>query len=63
MSRHDGGKGDTQRPLSVPTEVFDASWDKIFNTKTTKPQPKIEPIPFAGMVDTGEDDGLGIDSN
>jgi len=59
----DGGKGDTPRPLVVPIEVFDASWDKIFNTKTTKPQPRIEPIPFFGMVDTGEDDGHGTDSN
>ena len=59
----DGGKGDAPRPLVVPIEVFDASWDKIFNTKTTKPQPQIEPIPFAGMVNTGEDDGYGIDSN
>jgi hypothetical protein len=27
----DGGKGDTQRPLSVPMEEFDNSWDRIFN--------------------------------
>lgn len=59
----DGGKGDKPRPLSVPTEVFDKNFEAIFGEKTTKPQPKIEPIPFAGMVDTGEDDGLGIDSN
>lgn len=52
----DGGKGDTPRPLGVPMDKFDASWENIFGNKTTKPQPHIEPIPFAGMVDTGEDD-------
>lgn len=28
---HDGGKGDTPRPLGVPMEQFDAAWDRIFN--------------------------------
>jgi hypothetical protein len=56
MSRHDGGKGDTQRPLGVSMDEFDESWEKIFGNKTTKPQPQIEPIPFGGMVDTGEED-------
>jgi len=59
----DGGKGDAPRPLGVPVEVFDKNFETIFGMKTIKPQPRIEPIPFAGMVDTGEDDGLGIDSN
>lgn len=26
----DGGKGDKQRPLSVPKEQFEANWDAIF---------------------------------
>jgi hypothetical protein len=53
---NDNGKGDTPRPLSVPIEVFDKNFEAIFGEKTTRPQPKIEPIPFAGMVNTGEDD-------
>lgn len=56
MSRHDGGKGDTVRPLVIPMEKFDEQWELIFGKKSTKPQPQIEPIPFAGMVDTGEED-------
>ena len=52
----DGGKGDAPRPLGVPIEVFDRNFEAIFGMKTTKPQPKIEPIPFVGMVDTGEED-------
>jgi hypothetical protein len=56
MSKHDGGKGDAPRPLGVPMDKFDNQWDLIFGKKTTKPQPQVEPIPFAGMVDTGEDD-------
>jgi len=59
----DGGKGDTPRPLSVPIELFDKNFETIFGAKATKPQPHIEPIPFFGMVDTGEDDGLGTNSN
>lgn len=56
MSKHDGGKGDAPRPLSVPMEQFDKNFETIFGKKTDKPQPVIEPIPFAGMVDTGEDE-------
>ena len=26
----DGGKGDKQRPLSVPKEQFENNWDAIF---------------------------------
>jgi hypothetical protein len=48
----DGGKGDTPRPLSVPMEEFDKSFEIIFGKK----ERQIEPIPFAGMVDTGEDE-------
>ena len=59
----DGGKGDAPRPLSVPVELFDKNFETIFGVKTTKPQPRIEPIPFFGMVDMGEDDGIGIESN
>ena len=44
----DGGKGDKQRPLTVPEEQFNSNWDAIFK----KPEP--EPIPFAGMVDLEE---------
>jgi hypothetical protein len=44
----DGGKGDKQRPLTVPEEQFNANWDAIFK--------KLEPIPFAGMVDLEEND-------
>ena len=28
--RDGGGKGDRQRPLTVPEEQFNASWDRIF---------------------------------
>ena len=28
--REGGGKGDKQRPLSVPKEQFEANWDAIF---------------------------------
>ena len=52
----DGGKGDAPRPLSVPLEVFDNNFEAIFGKKTTKPQPQIEPIPFAGMVEVQEND-------
>lgn len=30
MTTRDGGKGDRQRPLTVPKEQFEANWDKIF---------------------------------
>jgi|GEM_PF-2088047 len=29
----DGGKGDKQRPLSVPKEQFENNWDAIFGNK------------------------------
>ncbi len=45
----DGGKGDSQRPLVIPEEKFNANWDIIF-----KPKPELEPIPFAGMIDIEE---------
>ena len=48
----DGGKGDAPRPLSVPIEEFDKNFEVIFGKK----ERQLEPIPFAGMVDTGEDD-------
>jgi len=51
----DGSKGDAPRPLGVPMEVFDKNFEAIFGMKVAKPQPHIEPIPFMGMVDTGED--------
>jgi hypothetical protein len=27
------GKGDTQRPASVPKKTFDENWDRIFKKK------------------------------
>lgn len=33
MNNHDGGKGDTPRPLGVTMEQFDKSWDEIFGKK------------------------------
>jgi hypothetical protein len=32
----DGGKGDAQRPLTVPKEEFEANWDKIFKQVDTQ---------------------------
>jgi hypothetical protein len=32
----DGGKGSKARPFTVPKEVFDQNWDKIFGNKKTK---------------------------
>ena len=55
MRMSDGGKGDAPRPLGVPMDVFDKNFEAIFGMKAAKPQPHIEPIPFMGMVDTGED--------
>jgi len=51
----DGGKGNLPRPITVPIEDFDSQWETIFGSKTNKPQPKLEPIPFVGMMDIGED--------
>ena len=48
----DGGKGDLKRPLTIPEEEFNKNWDAIFG----KEDKQMEPIPFAGMVYTGEDD-------
>ena len=39
MTQHDGGKGDTPRPLAVDQEQFDKNWDTIFNQK---PEPCID---------------------
>jgi hypothetical protein len=47
----DGGKGDTPRPLVVPIEEFDKNFEVVFGKRR-----KLEPIPFAGMVDTGEEE-------
>lgn len=41
-------KVDIKRKLTVPEDVFNDNWDTIFGNK------EIEPIPFAGMVDTSE---------
>jgi hypothetical protein len=32
------GKGSKRRPLSVPREVFEDNWDRIFSTKDEKPK-------------------------
>lgn len=66
----DGGKGDKPRPLGVSIEQFDKNFDAIFKKKTLVEQApyqpgyedavepsmvkNLEPIPFAGMVDTDE---------
>lgn len=65
----DGGKGDVRRKLVVPEEVFNSNWDAIFGTAKKLSQNmeivnaefdkaykeyNLEPIPFAGMVDTDE---------
>lgn len=51
----DGGKGDKPRPFSIGLEKFDAQWEAIFGKKEKK-EADLEPIPFAGLVDTGEED-------
>ena len=48
----DGGKGDRRRKLVVPEEQFNSNWDTIF--KKEKKQRKLEPVPFAGMMDIDE---------
>jgi hypothetical protein len=48
----DGGKGDTPRPLGVPMEEFDKNFEAVFGVK----KKHYEPIPFAGMVETGEEE-------
>lgn len=40
MSR-EVGKGDTQRPLSVPKEIYDENYDRIFGS--TKPDFRYQP--------------------
>jgi hypothetical protein len=52
----DGGKGDAPRPLVIPMEKFDENFERIFGRKPPKPSYEFEPIPFAGIVDIGEDD-------
>ena len=47
----DGGKGDTPRPLGVPMETFDKNFELIFGKK----EKRVEPIPFAGMVEVDEE--------
>ena len=49
---NDGNKGDKPRPFSVDLEKFTENFELIFGKK----EKVMEPIPFAGMVDTGEDD-------
>ena len=41
MSKRDGGKGDTPRPLGVPMEVFDKNFEAIFGKKK-KPEEQKE---------------------
>ena len=38
MNKHDGGKGDTPRPLGVPMEVFDKHFEAIFGKKKPEEQ-------------------------
>lgn len=52
VSKMDGGKGDAPRPFSVPLEQFDKNFEAIFGKK----EKRVEPVPFAGMVEIeGED--------
>jgi hypothetical protein len=39
MNQRDGGKGDQQRPLTIPKEKFEANWDAIF-----KPNPLADKV-------------------
>jgi len=39
MTTRDGGKGDQQRPLTIPKEQFEANWDAIF-----KPNPLADKV-------------------
>jgi len=48
----DGGKGDAPRPLGVPIEQFDNNFETVFGKKIKK----TEPVPFAGYIETGEED-------
>lgn len=41
MSKHDGGKGDTPRPLPNK-EQFDRNFEAIFGKKPIKPEPEKE---------------------
>lgn len=34
--KHENGKGDKSRPLSIPKKEFDDKWDKIFNNEKEK---------------------------
>jgi len=36
MNKHDGGKGDSPRPLNVTMEQFDKNFDVIFGKKEKK---------------------------
>jgi hypothetical protein len=40
MNQRDGGKGDQQRPLTIPKEQFEANWNAIFK----KPNPLADKI-------------------
>lgn len=45
------GKGSSPRPISVPREVFDANWDRIFGTKSeNKPNEKSESDLFFSLL-------------
>lgn len=39
----DGGKGDKQRPLTVPLSKFDNNWDAIFGKKTLVEEAPYQP--------------------
>ena len=45
--------GDSPRPFSINLEKFADNFDLVFGKKEKKPEP--EPIPFAGMVEIGEE--------
>ena len=52
----DGGKGDAPRPLVIPMEQFEENFERIFGKKPPKLNNDFEPIPFAGIVNLGEDE-------
>jgi hypothetical protein len=54
-SVRDGGKGNSPRPFAVSLEEFAENFEAIFGKKTNKPQPHVEPIPFAGLINLEED--------
>ena len=52
------------RMSDTPLEKLNEAFEVMFKKETTKPQPQLEPIPFAGLVNLEEDtDGNQTKSN